>query len=74
VATLLLDIPHQRHHPMSEYHDTQHHPEYVTVYRGSPCVLPTMHLVFDMDKTDNTLVPPGVQGQMCHIPIVIRCV
>jgi hypothetical protein len=30
-----------------------------------------MHSAFDMDKTDNTLVPPSVQGQMCHIPIVV---
>jgi hypothetical protein len=59
---------------MSEYHDTQHRPEYVTIHGGSPCVLPTMHSAFDMDKIDNTLVRPGVQGRMCHIPIVIRCV
>jgi hypothetical protein len=56
VATLLLDKSHQRHPPTSEYHDTQHHPEYVTVHGGSPCVLHTMHAAFNMDETDNTLV------------------
>jgi hypothetical protein len=64
----------RRHHPTSEYHDTPHCPEYVTIHGGSPCVLSTMHLAFDMDKTDNTLVRSGVQGQTCHIPVVIRCV
>jgi hypothetical protein len=62
VSTLLLDKPHQRHHRTSEYHDTQHRPENVTINGGSPCVLPTMYSAFDMDKTHNTLVGPGVQG------------
>jgi hypothetical protein len=57
-----LDKPHQHHHPTSEYHDTQHRLEYVTVHGGSPCVLPTMHSTFQMDKADNTLARPGVQG------------
>jgi hypothetical protein len=74
VATLLIDKSHQRHHPTSEYHDTQHHLEYVTIHGGLPCVLPTMHSAFHMDKADNTLVRPGVQGQMYHIPVVIHCV
>jgi hypothetical protein len=74
MATLLLDKPHQRHDPMLEYHDTQHRSEYITIHRSSPCVLPTMHLAFRMDKVDNTLARPSVQGRTCHIPIVIRCI
>jgi hypothetical protein len=42
--------------------NTQHRLEYVTAHRGSPCVLPTMHLASDMDKRDNTVVGPGMQG------------
>jgi hypothetical protein len=62
VATLLLDKPHQCHHPTSEYHDIQYHPEYVTINRSLTCVLPTMYSAFHMDKADNTLARPGVQG------------
>jgi hypothetical protein len=59
---------------MSEYHDTQHCLEYITIHRGLPCVLHTMHSAFHMDKEDNTLAQPDMQGRTCHIPIVVRCV
>jgi hypothetical protein len=59
---------------MLEYHDTPHRLEYVIIHRGSPCVLHTMHSAFDMDKIDNRPIRPGVQGQTCHMPIVIHCV
>jgi hypothetical protein len=59
---------------MSEYHDTQHHLKYIIIHGGSPCVLPTMHSTFRTDKADNTLARRGVQGRICHIPVVIHCV
>jgi hypothetical protein len=62
------------YHPTSEYHDTKHHPEYVIVHGGSPCVLCTTHSAFHLDKADKILVRPDVQGQTCHILVVVRCV
>jgi hypothetical protein len=70
LATLPIGKSHQPLHATLDYHDTQHRIEYITLNMDWPCVLPTKHSTFHMDKTDNTLAQPVVWGQKCRSPVI----